>query len=44
MTGPCPHWADSHPIIRSAEPEENWAWCYPEEIAFIPGPDGWEEA
>ena len=24
----------SHPIIRSAEPGENWSWCYVEEIAF----------
>ncbi len=31
-----------HPIIRSAEPGEHWAWCYPDEVAFIPGPDGWE--
>jgi uncharacterized UBP type Zn finger protein len=31
-----------HPLIRSAEPGEKWAWCYPDELAFIPGPDGWE--
>jgi hypothetical protein len=32
-----------HAIIRSAEPDEAWAWCYPDELAFIPGPDGrWE--
>jgi hypothetical protein len=23
-----------HPIIRSAEPGENWSWCYVDEIAF----------
>jgi uncharacterized UBP type Zn finger protein len=29
-----------HPIIRSAQPGETWAWCYPEEAFFIPGDDG----
>jgi len=24
----------SHPIIRSAEPGEEWSWCYVDEIAF----------
>jgi ubiquitin-hydrolase Zn-finger-containing protein len=24
----------SHPIIRSAEPGEDWSWCYVDEIAF----------
>ena len=23
-----------HPIIRSAEPGEDWSWCYVDEIAF----------
>jgi uncharacterized UBP type Zn finger protein len=23
-----------HPIIRSAEPGENWSWCYPDELMF----------
>ena len=23
-----------HPIIRSAEPGEDWSWCYVEEVAF----------
>jgi Zn-finger in ubiquitin-hydrolases and other protein len=22
----------SHPIIRSAEPGEDWSWCYPDEL------------
>jgi monovalent cation:H+ antiporter-2, CPA2 family len=26
--------ASQHPIIRSYQPGEAWAWCYPEEIAF----------
>ena len=24
----------SHPIARSAEPGENWLWCYVDELAF----------
>jgi Zn-finger in ubiquitin-hydrolases and other protein len=24
----------SHPIIRSAEPGEDWSWCYVDELAF----------
>jgi len=27
----------SHPIIRSAEPGEEWSWCYVDEIAFEVG-------
>jgi len=26
--------AVSHPIIRSAEPGEDWFWCYEDEVAF----------
>jgi len=30
------HHADSgHPIIRSAEPQEDWSWCYEDELMFI---------
>lgn len=31
--------ATGHPIIRSAEPGENWSWCYVDEVAF-PAPEG----
>jgi uncharacterized UBP type Zn finger protein len=34
------HWHQSdHPLIRSAEPEEDWAWCYVDELdlMFEPG-------
>ena len=24
--------ASSHPLIRSFEPGEDWAWCYPDEL------------
>jgi hypothetical protein len=24
--------ASGHPIIRSAEPGENWSWCYVDEV------------
>jgi hypothetical protein len=23
-----------HPVIRSAEPGEDWLWCYPDEVGF----------
>jgi uncharacterized UBP type Zn finger protein len=23
-----------HPLIRSAEPDEEWYWCYVDEVAF----------
>ena len=23
-----------HPIARSAEPGEDWSWCYVDEVAF----------
>ncbi|HWG83528.1 MAG TPA: UBP-type zinc finger domain-containing protein [Gaiellales bacterium] len=26
-----------HPVIRSAEPGEDWFWCYPDEVAFTVG-------
>jgi hypothetical protein len=25
----------SHPIARSAEPGEDWSWCYVDEVAFV---------
>jgi hypothetical protein len=29
-----------HPVIRSAEPGEDWFWCYPDGLALTiaPGP------
>ena len=31
------HWhATQHPIIRSFEPGEQWAWCYPDELFLVP--------
>jgi uncharacterized UBP type Zn finger protein len=26
-----------HPIIRSAEPGEEWSWCYLDKLAFVLG-------
>jgi uncharacterized UBP type Zn finger protein len=26
--------ATEHPVIRSAEPGEDWSWCYVDEVAF----------
>jgi uncharacterized UBP type Zn finger protein len=25
----------SHPIVRSAEPGEDWSWCFLDEVGFI---------
>jgi hypothetical protein len=31
------HWhASTHPVIRSFEPEESWAWCYPDSLFLLP--------
>jgi uncharacterized UBP type Zn finger protein len=30
----------SHPIVRSAEPGEDWSWCYVDEVAFVVAPSG----
>ena len=27
--------ATGHPIIRSLQPGETWAWCYPDEIGLV---------
>ena len=27
--------AESHPIVQSFEPGEDWYWCYVSEVAFI---------
>jgi uncharacterized UBP type Zn finger protein len=24
-----------HPIVRSAEPGEDWSWCYVDQVTFI---------
>lgn len=24
-----------HPIVRSAEPGEDWSWCYVDEVGFV---------
>jgi hypothetical protein len=29
---------DGHPIVRSAEPGEDWSWCYRDEVAFALAP------
>jgi hypothetical protein len=33
-----------HPMIRSAEPDEDWRWCYPDDLLYLPGPGGYEVA
>ena len=29
-----------HPIARSAEPGEDWSWCFVDEVAFVVPPGG----
>jgi uncharacterized UBP type Zn finger protein len=28
-----------HPIIKSLEPDEDWAWCYVDEVVMEPAPE-----
>ncbi len=30
--------AVGHPIARSAEPGEDWSWCYIDDVAFVVAP------
>ena len=31
------HWGQAaHPVVRSAEPGEDWLWCYPDELFMEP--------
>jgi uncharacterized UBP type Zn finger protein len=35
--------AESHPIVRSAEPGEEWSWCFVDRVGFVletTDPDG----
>ena len=33
------HFAETtHPIMRSAEPGEDWSWCFVDEVAFVVAP------
>lgn len=36
--------ATGHPMIRSAQSDEDWRWCYPDELFFIPDGEGGYEA
>jgi hypothetical protein len=30
------HFRDTgHPVMRSAEPGEEWSWCYVDDVAFV---------
>jgi hypothetical protein len=33
-----------HPIARSAEPDEDWSWCYVDEVAFLVSTSGGERS
>jgi len=33
-----------HPMIRSAQGDEDWRWCYADELLYVPGRDGYEVA
>ena len=28
--------AAGHPMMRSAQPGEDWQWCFPDELIYIP--------
>jgi hypothetical protein len=30
----------AHPIVRSAQPGEDWSWCFVDEVAFVVEPNG----
>jgi len=38
------HRATGHPMMRSAQPGEDWRWCFLDELFFVPGEDGYEVA
>ena len=27
--------SEDHPVLRSAEPDEQWSWCTVDEVAFV---------
>jgi hypothetical protein len=31
-------------MIRSADPGEDWWWCYPDDRLYVAGPTGYEAA
>ena len=31
-----------HPMIRSAQPDEDWRWCYADDRLYLAGPAGYE--
>jgi uncharacterized UBP type Zn finger protein len=34
------HFHDTaHPVMRSFEPDEDWGWCYVDELFFEPAPE-----
>ena len=32
------HAATGHPIVRSAQPGEEWSWCYEDQLMFVVRP------
>ena len=35
------HWhTTSHPLVRPFQPDEDWAWCYPDELLLSPAARG----
>jgi uncharacterized UBP type Zn finger protein len=30
--------ATGHPVVRSAQPGEDWSWCYEDQVAFVVKP------
>jgi Zn-finger in ubiquitin-hydrolases and other protein len=39
------HFRESgHAMMRSAQPGEDWRWCFVDEFVYIPSPGGYEVA
>jgi len=36
------HRATGHPLIRTAQPDEDWRWCYADDRLYLAGPAGYE--
>lgn len=33
-----------HAMMRTAEPDEDWLWCFVDSLGYVPGPSGYEVA
>jgi uncharacterized UBP type Zn finger protein len=33
--------ATGHPMMRTAEPDEDWLWCFVDDLPYVPSPTGY---